>query len=204
MFSPAILYEHSYIDLYVFITILCELLCRQIQKCSSQALLKTLCQPLWSCPFFWRSCHLPPNFITHRKHVTLHSAVRMRSSEPFIVVPDISLRLHIILVAAYFFVCFHSYRHHARFPNDFYTPCKYIWRHDADHFFCKGNFFTAPQRSYQTSSGIGEVPYYAGYFVPKKASRVQHYLVSCKGETLRPAQKRQVRRCFGSFRGSLL
>lgn len=52
MFSPAILYEHSYIDLYVFITILCELLCRQIQKCSSQAPLKTLCQPLWSCPFF--------------------------------------------------------------------------------------------------------------------------------------------------------
>ena len=137
MFSPAILYEHSYIDLYVFITILCELLCRQIQKCSSQAPLKTLCQPLWSCPFFWRSCHLPPNFITHRKHVTLHSAVRMRSSEPFIVVPDISLRLHIILVAAYFFVCFHSYRHHARFPNDFYTPCKYIWRHGADHFFVR-------------------------------------------------------------------
>ena len=135
MFSPAILYEHSYIDLYVFITILCELLCRQIQKCSSQAPLKTLCQPLWSCPFFWRSCHLPPNFITHRKHVTLHLAVRMRSPEPFIVVPDISLRLHIILVAAYFFVCFHSYRRHARFPNDFYTPCKYIWRHGADHFF---------------------------------------------------------------------
>ena len=204
MFSPAILYEHSYIDLYVFITILCELLCRQIQKCSSQAPLKTLCQPLWSCPFFWRSCHLPPNFITHRKHVTLHSAVRMRSSEPFIVVPDISLRLHIILVAAYFFVCFHSYRHHARFPNDFYTPCKYIWRHGADHFFYKDNFFTAPQRSYQTSSGTEEVPYYAGYFVPEKASRVQHCLVSCKGETLRPAQKRQVRRCFGSFRESLL
>ena len=29
----------------------------------------------------------------------------------------------------------------------------------------------------QTSSGTGEVPYYAGYFVPEKASRVQHYLV---------------------------
>ena len=71
-------------------------------------------------------------------------------------------------------------------------------------FFCKGNFFTAPQRSYQTFSGTEEVPYYAGYFVPKKTSRVQHYLVSCKGETLCSAQKRQVRRCFGSFRGSLL
>ena len=60
------------------------------------------------------------------------------------------------------------------------------------------------QQVYQTSSGTGEVPYCAGYFVPKKASRVQHYLVSCKGETQRPAQKRQARRCFGSFRGSLL
>ncbi len=35
-------------------------------------------------------------------------------------------------------------------------------------------------------------------------SRVQHCLVSCKGETLRLVQKRQVRRCFGSFRGSLI
>ena len=35
-------------------------------------------------------------------------------------------------------------------------------------------------------------------------SRVQHCLVSCKGETLRLVQKRQVRRCYGGFRESLI